>query len=145
MRRTNSKKGMTLVEVMVAVFLVGAAAAIVYTEMILSYRILMRSRARLEAQGLAFDGLWKIYNAPLDNMPVVSTTAWVESTPAESILSSNGIIECLILAETNPPVLPDRVWYWDIVVQVWPEEGSPLQVGTNPLARYAVRRYRGER
>lgn len=145
MRGRNTRSGLTLVEVMIAVFLVGVAATIVYTEMILAYRILMRSRARLEAQSIAFDHLWTIYNMPLDNMPTISETRYSRPTPEWSVLSTNGWIDCHILAETNPPVLPDPVWYWEIIVTVWPPTNSPLQVGTNPLARAAVWRYRGER
>lgn len=145
MRRTNRRSGFTLVEVMIAVVLVGLAATIVYTEMILAYRILMRSRARLEAQSIAFDALWEIYNTPLDNMPTVSETRYSLPTPEWSLLSTNGWVDCHILAETNPPVLPDPVWYWEIVVTVWPPTDSMLEIGTNPLARAAVWRYRGER
>lgn len=145
MRKRSSKAGLTLVEVMIAMFLVSIAAVIVYTEMLLAYRILMRSRARLEAQSIAFDHLWAIYNTPLDDMPVISETHYSLPTPEWSILSTNGWVDCHILAETNPPMLPDPVWYWEIVVTVWPPTNTPLQIGTNPLARAAVWRYRGER
>jgi prepilin-type N-terminal cleavage/methylation domain-containing protein len=145
MRRKNSRTGFTLVEVMIAMFLVSIAAIIVYTEMLLAYRILMRSRARLEAQSIAFDNLWEIYNTPLDSMPVVSETRYSRSTPEWSVFGSEGWVDCHILAETNPPVLPDPVWYWEIVVTVWPPTNSLLQIGTNPMARVAIWRYRGER
>jgi prepilin-type N-terminal cleavage/methylation domain-containing protein len=141
----KSKSGLTLVEVMIAMFLVSIAAVIVYTEMLMAYRTLARSRARLEAQSIAFDHLWAIYNTPLANMPIVSETYTNFSTPEWSMMSTGGWVECQILAETNPPVLPDPVWYWDIVVQVWPPTNTLLQIGTNPLSRYAIRRYRGER
>lgn len=145
MKKTYSKSGVTLVEVMIAMFLVSIAAVIVYTEMLTAYRMLARSRARLEAQSIAFDNLWTIYNAPLTNMPVISETLYSIPTPAWSMMSSNGSVKCHILAETNTPVLPDPVWYWDVVVTVWPPTNTLRQIGTNPLARYAVRRYRGER
>ena len=144
-KKTKSRAGMTLVEIMIAMFLVSVAAVIVYTEMLMAYRTLMRSRARLEAQSIAFDNLWTIYNTPLTNMPTISQTLYGIPTPAWSVLSTNGWVDCQILANTNPPVLPDPVWYWDIVVTVWPPTNTSLQVGTNPLTRYAVRRYRGER
>lgn len=140
---------MTLVEVMIAMFLVSIAAIIVYTEMLMAYRVLMRSRARLEAQGIAFDYLWKIYNLPLEEMAEkysVSTILPQQPTPAECVLSTNGIIDCQIFAETNSPVAGDPVDYWDIVVQVWAPTNTPLQIGTNySLARYAIRRYYGDR
>ena len=145
MKNRNSKTGITLVEVMIAMFLVSVAAIIVYTEMILSYRILSRSRARLEAQSIAFDNVWRIYNMSLGSMPTISTNYPPEPTPSWSLMSTGGVVECMVLAETNAPVLPDPVWYWDIVVQVWAPSNSLLQMGTNPLARYAIRRYRGER
>ncbi|MEI8205868.1 MAG: prepilin-type N-terminal cleavage/methylation domain-containing protein [Kiritimatiellales bacterium] len=145
MKRNNSRTGMTLVEVMISIALVSVAAVIVYTEMLLSYRILMRSRARLEAQSIAFDNLWEIYNMPLDDMPIISETLDGWPTPEWSLMSTNGWVDCHILAETNPPVLPDPVYYWEIVVTVWPPTNSLLRIGTNPLARAAIWRYRGER
>lgn len=128
--------------------LVSVASIIVYTEMLTAYRILMRSRARLEAQSIAFDRLWQIYNLPLADMKnyIISTNLPLAPTPANSILSTNGIIDCQILAETNSPVAGDPVEYWDIVVQVWAPTNTPLQIGTNySLARYAIRRYCGDR
>lgn len=144
--RSRSIAGVTLVEVMIAMFLVSIASIIVYTEMMLSYRILMRSRARLEAQSIAFDYLWEIYNTPLDEMPVISQPIYSIQTPEWSIMSTNGRVDCHILAETNPPMLPDPVWFWEIIVTVWPPtNNTTLQVGDQPLARTAVWRYRGER
>lgn len=145
MNKRTSRSGVTLVEVMIAMFLVSIAAVIVYTEMMLAYRILMRSRARLEAQSLAFDYLWEIYNTPLDDMPVISQPIYSIPTPEWSVMSTNGRIECHILAETNPPMLPDPVWYWTITVTVWPPTNTALEIGDQPLARAAVWRYRGER
>lgn len=129
---------MTLVEVMIAMFLVSIAAVIVYTEMLLAYRILMRSRARLEAQSIAFDNLWQIYNLP--EMPEISQQLFSLPTPEWSLMSTNGWLDCHIRAE---PVITPR--YWEIVVTVWPPTNSPLQIGTNPLARAAVWRWRGKR
>jgi prepilin-type N-terminal cleavage/methylation domain-containing protein len=139
MRRKQSRAGVTLVEVMIAMFLVSIAAIIVYTEMLLAYRMLTRSRARLEAQSIAFDNLWEIYNLP--NMPETSQLFYSLPTPEWSILSTNGWIDCHILAESNNT--PPR--YWEISVTVWPPTNTLLQIGTNPLARAAVWRWRGER
>ncbi len=135
---------MTLVEVMIAIVLVAVAAAIIYTEMLLSYRILMRSRARIEAQGMAFDYVWEGYNMPLQNLPAISQIQSF-ATPSNSVFGTNGTVDLAILPEIDSPLLPDLIQYWDVIAQVWPPEGSPLQVGTNPLARSAVRRYRGTR
>jgi prepilin-type N-terminal cleavage/methylation domain-containing protein len=138
MRRKTSRSGFTLVEVMIAMFLVSIAAVIVYTEMLLAYRILMRSRARLEAQSIAFDNLWEVYNRA---DPVkISGELYSKQTPEWSVISSNGWVECHILAEQ---VVTPR--YWEIWVTVWPPTNSPLQVGTNPLARASVWRWDGER
>lgn len=135
---------MTLVEVMVSVFLVAAAAAIIYTEMLVSYRILMRSRAKLEALSLAFDAIWETYNLHVNDLPAVSEVNLI-STPQESLLGTNGTVKLVIRPEVDMPLAPELITYWDIQVEVWPHQDSPLQVGTNSLARYAVRRYRGER
>lgn len=135
---------MTIVEVMVSVFLVAAAAAIVYTEMLVSYRILMRSRAKLEALSFAFDTIWHTYNLPVDELPAVAGID-LQSTPEDSLLGTNGIVKLVIRPENDLPTAPELINYWDIYVEVWPQEGSPLQVGTNSLAQYSVRRYRGDR
>lgn len=146
MNNRASKSGMTLVEVMVSVFLVAVAAAIVYTEMIVSYRILMRSRAKLEAQSMAFDLIWETYNMPFAELETYSISdISLITTPEHSVLSTNGFVKLIIRPENEMPLTPELINYWDIFVEVWPEEGSPLQVGTNSLAEYSIRRYRGER
>ncbi|MFA7256185.1 MAG: prepilin-type N-terminal cleavage/methylation domain-containing protein [Kiritimatiellales bacterium] len=138
MRRPSNKAGMTLVEVMIAMFLVSIVAIIVYTEMLLAYRILARSRARLEAQSIAFDNLWEVYNR---TDPVkISGELYSKPTPEWSLMSTNGWVECHILAEQ---VVSPR--YWEIAVTVWPPTNSPLQIGTNPLARAAIWRWDAKR
>jgi prepilin-type N-terminal cleavage/methylation domain-containing protein len=138
MKRKKTRSGFTLVEVMIAMFLASVAAVIVYTEMLLSYRILMRSRARLEAQSIAFDNLWQVYNRP---DPVkISGLLYSISTPEWSLMSTNGWVDCYVTAETN--ITPR---YWEIWVTVWPPTNSPLQIGTNPLARVGVWRWDAKR
>lgn len=144
MENRTSKLGMTLVEVMVSIFLVAAAAAIIYTEMIVSYRVLMRSRAKLDAQGMAFERIWATYNLPVEALGSISSITNFP-TRADSMLSTNGYVKLIIRPENEMPLTPDLVNFWDIFVEVWPEEGSPLQVGTNALSQYNIRRYRGER
>lgn len=146
MKKEVCRSGMTLVEVMVSVFLVAVAAAIIYTEMIVSYRILMRSRAKLEAQSMAFDVIWETYNMPFVNLEAYSVSdTQVVSTPSDSVLSTNGFIKRIIRPENDLPSAPELIQYWDLFVEVWPGQGSPLQIGTNELASYSIRRYRGER
>lgn len=148
MKNKTSRLGMTLVEVMVSIFLVAAAAAIIYTEMIVSYRVLMRSRAKLEAQSLAFDTLWEAYNMSWDELKSdysVYPGPIYTATPEHSLLSSNGVIKLIVRPENDIPTAPELINYWDMFVEVWPEQGSPLQVGTNALASYTIRRYQGER
>lgn len=138
LKKKKSRAGFTLVEVLIAMFLVSIAAIIIYTEMLISYRILMRSRARLEAQSIAFDNLWEVYNRP---DPVkISGELYSRPTPEWSLMSTNGWVECHVLAEQ---VVTPR--YWEICVTVWPPTNSSLQIGTNPLARAAVWRWDGER
>jgi type II secretory pathway pseudopilin PulG len=145
---------MTLVEVMVSVFLVAVAAAIIYTEMIISYRILMRSRAKLEANSMAFDAIWEAYNmswTELKNDYSVYPGPIITATHANSVLSTNGYIKLIIRPENDLPTAPELINYWDMFVEVWPampdvngKRGS-LQIGTNSLASYQIRRYQGER
>jgi len=147
----KKRSGLTLVEVLIAIVLVSVAAAVVYTELIASYRILMRSRAKLDAQGMAFDKLWEVYNFSVEDLPLVSTSGFVfEWAPTNSVLFSAdetacGVIVCDIVAETNAPTLPDPVYYWDIFVQVWAGTNGPVDFGDRSLVRYQVRRYRGDR
>ena len=143
MKHRTSKSGMTLVEVMVSVFLVAVAASIVYTEMIVSYRILMRSRAKLEAQGMAFDKLWEIYNRSWTDLQAnhsIYEAPEDTPTPADSVLSDEGIIRVIIRPDSDQPEL---VEWWDISVEVWPGQNSPLRVGDDPLAAYYMRRLKG--
>ncbi len=158
MRKTSGSAGMTLVEVLIAVVLTAAAAAIIYEGVFYSYKTVMRSRARLDAQGIAFDKLWEIYNQSLDTIMEMALPTYTDptstSTPPSSVFSTNGIVQWAVLPETNPPVL--RVDYWEIDVQVWAPSNSPLfsVIDTNgtvtaaydrPLAEYRERRYRGDR
>jgi prepilin-type N-terminal cleavage/methylation domain-containing protein len=143
MKKNNSRTGMTLVEVLIAMSLVSVAAVIVYTEMLLSYRILMRTRARMEAQTLAFDHLWTYYNnTKIANLP--STYAGVPETngptPEWSVMSSNGLWEIIVIPSGINP-LNSQPTNWVMVATVWPPTNSLLRIGTNPLARTTITRY----
>jgi len=158
MYKTGGKSGMTLVEVLIAVVLIAATAAIIYEGFFYSYKTIMRSRARLDAQGIAFDKLWEVYNQSLDTIMEMALPSYTDPTsmptPTNSVFSTNGIVQWAVMAETNEPIL--KVDYWEIVVQVWAPSNSPLFsiVNTNgtvtaaydrPLAEYRVWRYRGDR
>lgn len=149
----DDKAGMTLVEVLIAVVLVSVAAALVYQGGFSSYRILMRSRLRLEAQGVAFDKLWSLFNMPLDSLPNVALVG-TESPPDGGAFSGNGWVRYAVLPETNVPL--SRIEYWEISVQVWPasndvlftvldDDGTVMATSPHPLAEYTVLRYRGSR
>lgn len=144
---------MTLVEVLLAVVLVGATAGAVYSGGFYCYKLMMRSRARLEAQGIAFDELWMVFNMPYEDLPNLSESFEL-ATPAESFFSTNGLVRCAIIPETEDPV--SRIDYWEVQVQVWAPQESPLFAviepdGTvsaeypEPLVDYSVLRYRGRR
>ena len=147
------KSGMTLVEVLVAVVLVGATASAVYGGGFFAYKVMMRSRARLEAQGIAFDLLWKVFNADYATLPTVSTNGTLR-TPEDSLFSTNGLVRYAVMPESDAPV--SRIDYWEIQVQVWAPQDSPLFAVLNPdgtvradyplpLVDYSVLRYRGKR
>lgn len=151
--KQSGKAGMTLIEVLVAVVLVSIAAALVYNGSFYSYRILLRSQMRLEAQGIAFDKLWQIFNTPLENLPDVAVSG-SEPTPDGGAFSTNGLVRFFIQPETNAPV--SRIDYWTVTVQVWPPENSILFTVTdtngtvraadpNPLVEYVVLRCPGDR
>lgn len=151
--KKNRKSGMTLVEVMVAVMLVATTAAAIYGGGFYCYKVMMRSRARLEAQGIAFDQLWIVFNMPYESLPNVAQTGSVQ-TPEESVFSTNGLVRFAIIPETEDPV--SRIDYWQIQVQVWAPAGSPLFAvidsdGTvvaeypDPIVDYSILRYRGRR
>jgi prepilin-type N-terminal cleavage/methylation domain-containing protein len=153
MRRANSKAGMTLVEVLIAVVLVSVAASLVYNGGFYSYRILMRSRARLEAQGIAFDKLWQLFNAPLDSLPSLAVSG-SEPTPEDGAFPSGGLVRFAVMPETNAPL--SSIDYWEITVQVWApsnsilfsvmnDDGTVQAAYPDPLAEYTLLRYPGDR
>lgn len=152
-KKWRLKRGMTLVEILVAVLLVGVAASMVYSSGFHSYRLLMRSRMRLEAQGIAFDTLWQLFNMPYQNLPA-EVLLGSHPIPPGGVLPTSGLVRFSIAPETNPPL--HFIEYWEITVQVWPEEDSPLFSVFNadgtlragpqaPLAEYRILRYRGDR
>lgn len=155
MNRPNNRTGMTLVEVLIAVVLVSLAATLVYNGGFSSYRTMMRSRERLEAQGIAFDKLWVLFNMPLSNLrDITNPEVGSEPTPEGCAFSTNGLIEFSVIPETDEPVA--QIDYWEIIVQVWApsnsalfsvmnEDGTVRAVWPEPLARYSVLRYPGER
>jgi hypothetical protein len=144
---------MTLVEVLIAVVLVGATTTAIYSGGFFCYKVMMRSRARLEAQGIAFDRLWLIFNMTYEDLPTVSVSESLP-TPEESLFSTNGLVVYALIPETEVPV--SRIDYWEVRVQVWAPQDSPLFAviepdGTvsaeypDPLVDYSVLRYRGRR
>ena len=143
MKRNKSRTGMTLVEVLIAMALVSVAAVIVYTEMLLSYRILMRTRARMEAQSVAFDRLWTYYNnTKISDLPFIYAGVPETNglTPAESVMSTNGVWEIFAIPSAIDP-RNRQPTNWVMVATVWPPVNSSLRLGTNPLARFTITRY----
>ncbi|MGE4489550.1 MAG: type II secretion system protein J [Kiritimatiellales bacterium] len=153
MIRGGGRTGMTLVEVMIAVVLVSIAAVLVYQGGFYSYKTLMRARMRLEAQGIAFDKLWQLFNMPFENLPG-SAEVHTEATPAGGAFPNGGLIRYAVIPETNAPL--SWIEYWEVTVQVWApsnsalfnvmnDDGSVRAAFQHPLADYTVLRYRGER
>ncbi len=155
-KKKRSRAGMTLVEVLIAVVLVSVAATLVYNGGFYSYKTLMRSRARLEAQGIAFDKLWQLFNVPLKELNARADVAVSDSepTPDGGAFSTNGLVRFFVQPETNTPL--SRIDYWTITVQVWAQSNSILfsimnddgtvrEVYPNPLVEYTVLRYPGDR
>jgi len=152
-QRDTHRAGFTLVEVLVAVVLVATAAAAVYQGLLYSYKGMMRSRARLEAQGIAYDILWGKFNTSYKDLPLTPPPAESWATPEKSIFSTNGIVNYFILPQVATNGLVER---WEMVVQVWApsnsvlfsvvdESGTVLAEYSEPLAEYEVIRYRGDR
>lgn len=132
-----TKSGMTLVEVMMSIILVGTASAVVYTGSIYSYKTMMRSRARLSAQGIAFDKLWSYYNLQSpEELRAEADRGWQQSsTPTNSVFGTNGLMRWAVLA-------PSGTNYWNIWVYVYGPSNTVLfPAGRDPiLAQYVVRR-----
>ena len=136
--------GMTLVEVLMSVLLVGAGSAFIYEGAMYSYKTMMRSRARLSAQGIAFDKLWGLYNLQsVTELQIQENLGFQEeATPLNSVFSTNGMVEWVVHAPgTN---------YWNIWVWVYaydPDDAAYTNgtvlfpAGRDPvLAEYVVRR-----
>ncbi|NOU36744.1 MAG: type II secretion system protein [Kiritimatiellaceae bacterium] len=155
MKKKHSKSGATLIEVLIAVMLIAVAAVVICTGIFYSYKTVMRSRARLDAQGIAFDKLWEIYNQPLDVIEYMAsaynTDPTSTSTPPGSVFSDQGFIQWAVEPDPDPDVK-----YWKITVQVWAPSNSPLfsvigadgtviAVSPEPVAEYQVLRYAVER
>ncbi|MDK2857458.1 MAG: type pilus assembly protein PilE [Verrucomicrobiota bacterium] len=154
MNKRDHRAGVTLVEVLISVVLVSVAAVLVYQGMFYSYKVLARARARLEAQGIAFDKLWILFNMDFKDLPGTAFSSGPDPTPENSIFSTNGVVRYSILPETHEPL--HWIDYWEIRVQVWPpaagplfsvldSDGSVLKEYPRPLADYRVYRYRGDR
>lgn len=155
MCRPKSKAGMTLVEILISVVLVSVAATLVYKGGYSSYKILMRSRQRLEAQGIAFDRLWSLFNLPYEAIEALGREpALTEPTPVEGEFPAGGTIRSFVIPETEDPV--SRIDYYEITVQVWApvdsilfsvmnDNGTIRAAQTEPLAEYTVLRYPGGR
>lgn len=149
MKMEKEKIGFTLVEMLMAVLLVSAAAAMLYQGMIYSYRTMMRSRAKLDAQGIAFDALWAHFNTK--DFDDLMQTNLLFSTPANSIFSTNGFVRVYISPQRKAGIL-ER---WEMTSQVWAPSNSILfsirsSAGVvteyaKPLAEYSVIRYVGDR
>ncbi len=153
----RQRSGFTLVEVLVSILLVAASAATLYQGMIYSHKTLMRSRAKLDAQGIAFDALWGKFNVgDHQNLPNLgapaSKTSLTFSTPENSVFSTNGTVNVWVIPGTNSGGVVER---WEITAQVWAPENSVLfsvfEEGTvvgeypYPLAEYSIIRYMGDR
>ena len=155
MNRPKNKAGMTLVEVLIAVVLVSVAATLVYNGGASAYKMLMRSRQRLEAQGIAFDKLWSIFNMPYADLEGMGRSpVLLEPTPTAGAFPPGGVIRTAVLPETNDP--PLKIDYYEITVQVWApsnsilfsvmnSDGTVRAVQADPLAEYTVLRYPGGR
>jgi prepilin-type N-terminal cleavage/methylation domain-containing protein len=113
-RCVNRKSGVTLVEVLMSILLVGAAAAMIYEGAMYSYKTMMRSRARLSAQGIAFDKIWQLYNLQTPEELRAEELRGIQwtPTPSNSVFSTNGVIEWVVLA-------PNGTNYWNIGVWVY--------------------------
>jgi len=130
--KKDQQQGFTLVEVLIAIAVIAAAVLVVYGEMMQSYRFLYQARGRMEAQSIAFDRLWEVYNwdyTLLGNSQVIST-----STSTNSMFGTNGVIRVGIVSQ---PL------YSDVTVQVWGL--STHAITTNALVEYSMRRYSGGR
>jgi len=152
MTRKRTCAGLTLVEVLVAVVLVAVAAGAIYQGLLYSYKGMMRSRARLEAQGIAYDILLEKFNTPYNDLPDIAAAESL-STPEKSVFSTNGIINYFVYPQVDADGRTER---WEMTVQVWApsnsvlfsvidEDGTVLSEYSEPLAEYEVFRYKGDR
>jgi len=143
-RKKNKKSGMTLVEVLMSVVLVAAGSAFIYSGAMFSYKTMMRSRARLSAQGIAFDKLWSLYNIQSTKALGIQESFGPQSepTPASSVFGTNGVVEWVVHA---PGTDYWNIWVW---VYAYPSDDPAYANGTvlfpagrDPvMAEYVVRR-----
>jgi len=133
-----------------SIVLVSATAVMLYQGMLYSQRTLMRSRAKLDAQGIAFDALWAEFN--IEDFHDIRQKLDTLTTPLESIFSTNGTLRVSV----EPYYVGGDLERWEMTAQVWAASNSVLfsiidDSGTvvaeydEPLATYTLIRYAGDR
>ncbi len=111
-----------------SVLLVGAGAAFIYSGSMYSYKTMMRSRARLSAQGIAFDKLWAFYNLQTTGELLVQEELEIqwEPTPERSAFGTNGAVEWVVQKVSGKEAWNIKVW-----VYAYPSEDSYYNSDTN--------------
>jgi len=127
------KMGLTLVEVLMSILLVGAGAAMIYKGSMYSYKTMMRSRARLSAQGIAFDKLWSFYNlqSPVELLMQEDLGWQWEPTHSNTVFGTNGAVEWVV---EKPGGTGTNYWNIWVRVYAYPSPNSAYNMDSNKTA-----------
>ncbi len=115
--------GFTLVEVMIASFLSTLLLLGVYVAMLKFIDLVVTARQHNEAQTLAMDRIWSVFNQPYQTLRDFSPNPQVEQVPSTSpLFPYGGTLRTGVLVESNACTI--------LVAVDW----MPLAFGGQPIA-----------
>lgn len=138
-QRPAAAEGFTLVEVVIAAAVAGLAAMILYGSIQLGYFMIVSAQQRLDAQALAVDKAWEVFNSYDFGAVTMATSLPPIAIDANSALPTNSEIWVAIF----PNVSTSAPYKWDVEVRVKRTRnwlGGRNAVLTNDV-RFLITRY----
>ncbi len=138
----KASAGFTLIEVVVATALAGAAAMALYGAIQAGYFMIISAQQRLDAQSLAFDKALEVFNTYAFDTVTVATNLPPVPVTVNSVLPTNSELWVAIY----PNVSASAPYKWDVEVRVKRTRNwlGRAKVLTNDV-RFMVTRYAVER
>ena len=96
------KDGFTLFEVMISAAVATILILGVYSAMLIFVNMIVTTRCHNEAEALAMDRIWSVFNADYDELRIASPNPRVETVPTTSFLfPMGGTMRTAVLVESN--------------------------------------------